>query len=68
MENIQNREVHRGRRVDFWLSVSGVGMGVGVGVRRVAADVEWGFLTVPYVMKYKKPLEVRCAITLCESP
>lgn len=33
MENIQNREVHRDGRVDFWLSVSGVGMGVGVGVR-----------------------------------
>ena len=29
MENVQNRQVPRDRRVNSWLSVSGVGMGVG---------------------------------------
>ena len=46
MENIQNREVHRDGRVDFWLSVSGVGMGVGVGVgvpsRNLLLRRDWG--------------------------
>lgn len=67
MENVQNRQVPRQESEFLLVSVWG---GDGSGVEGVAADMggasccsEWG-VRVPYVMKYKRPLEVRCAITL----